>query len=205
MQTQPTEKNFLAIEEEFSNYNDSNIVILPVPYEHSVTYGSGTAKAPEAIIEASAFVEFYDDEFDSELCFTEKIATLPPLDLTGCFNESMIKKVEDITDKLLADNKFVVTLGGEHTVAIASIKSHMKKFPYMSVLHLDAHSDLRDSYQDSKYSHACCMARVCEFFPPENLTLVGIRALCKEERDFINKHEINTFFATDIRKNTYYN
>jgi agmatinase len=203
MLTQPMDHNFLSIEEEYSNYADANIVILPVPYEHSVSYGNGTANAPDAIIRASAYVEFYDDEYDAEICFTEKIATLPPINLNGCYDELMLNKIEDIADTLLADNKFLVTLGGEHTISIAPIKSHFKKHPNMSILHFDAHADLRHVYQDSKYSHACFMARICEFFPTNHITQVGIRALSKEERYFIKNNNINTFFASAIRKGNY--
>jgi len=195
------EENFLAIEEKYSNYENSKIAILQVPYEHTVSYGGGTKNAPKAIIEASAFVEFYDDEFDREICFEKGITTLQEVDLTDCCDELMLDKVEKLTDKLLQDDKFVVVLGGEHTISIAPIKSHFKKYPQMSILHFDAHSDLREEYQDSKYSHASFMSRVCEFFPTKNITQVGIRALCSEERKFIKENNINTFFASAIRRN----
>ncbi|MDR0926356.1 MAG: agmatinase [Ignavibacteria bacterium] len=200
MQTLSEDKNFLAIEEQFSNYEDSKIVILQVPYEHTVSYGGGTKLAPQAILDASAFVEFYDDEFNSELCFEQKIATLPPVDLTDCYDDEMLRKVRYFIDKLLADNKFVVTLGGEHTISTAPIAAHFSKYKNMSVLHFDAHSDLRDEYQSSKYSHACFMARVSEFFPTEQITQVGIRAQCREEAEFIKRNNINTFYASAIRR-----
>ena len=200
MKTLNSNENFLAIEEEFSNYNDSKIVIVSVPYEHTVSYGGGTANAPEAIIKASSYVEFYDDEFDAEICFSEKIATLPPVNITNCYDSEMVSKVENEIDKLLGDDKFVVTLGGEHTIAIAPIKSHIKKYPSMSLLHFDAHSDLRDEYQGSKYSHASFMSRVAEFFPSDKIVQVGIRAQCIEESIFIKENGINTFYASAIRK-----
>ena len=194
------EENFLAIEEEYSNYEKSKIAIVQAPYEHTVSYGGGTKNAPKAIIEASAFVEFYDDEFDKEVCFEKGIATLQEIDLTNCHDETMLQKVENLVGKLLQDDKFVVVLGGEHTISIAPIKSHFKKYPQMSILHFDAHSDLRVEYQGSKYSHASFMSRVCEFFPTKNITQVGIRALCSDERKFIKENNINTFFASAIRR-----
>ena len=200
MKTLNSNENFLAIEEEYSNYNDSKIVIVSVPYEHTVTYGSGTSNAPAAIIKASGYVEFYDDEFDTEICFSKKIATLEPLNITNCYDAEMLTKVENEIDKLLADNKFVVTLGGEHTIATAPIKSHFKKYSSMTLLHFDAHSDLRDEYQGSKYSHASFMSRVAEFFPPDKIVQVGIRAQCIEESNFIKENKINTFYASAIRK-----
>ena len=205
MQILGIEENFLSIENEFSNYEDSKFIILPIPYEHSVSYGRGTSNAPKAILDASAFVEFYDEEFDNEICFSDKIATFRPINLENYYDEPLTKYIEKIIDKLISDNKIVVTIGGEHTISIAPIKSHYKIYPEMSILHFDAHSDLRDTYQDSKYSHACFMSRVCEFFPPSKVTQVGIRALCKEEREFIKNNKINTFFATDIRNGKFGN
>ena len=84
--------------------------------------------------------------------------------------------------------------------SIAPIKSHFKKYPEMSILHFDAHSDLRAEYQNSKFSHASFMSRVCEFFPSNKITQVGIRALCKEEAIFIKENKINTFFASAIHR-----
>ncbi len=192
--------NFLAIEKEFSNLKDSKIVILPVPYEHSVSYGHGTSKGPEGILKASAYVEFYDDEFDKELCFEKGIATLKPIDLKGKYDKEALDKIEKRVNELLELDKFVVTLGGEHTISTAPISAHFKKFPEMSILHFDAHSDLRESYEDSPYSHACFMARVAEFFPPERITQVGIRAQCIEESRFIIEKRVNTFYASAIRR-----
>ncbi len=195
-----TNKNFLAIEKEFSNYPESAVCILPVPYEHSVSYGGGTAGGPEGILKASAYVEFYDDEFDKELCFDKKICTLKPLDLKGKYDKAALDFIEKQVAKLLEDGKFVVTIGGEHTISTAPIKAHFEKYPDMSILHFDAHSDLRYSYEDSLYSHACFMARVAEFFPTERITQVGIRAQCREEADFIREKKINTFYASQIRR-----
>jgi agmatinase len=195
--------NFLAIDEKFSNYKNSKIVIVQAPYEHTVSYGSGTRNAPQAILNASAYVEFYDDEFDRELCFEKGIATIPGMDFSDCFDEEMLSKIEATVSKLLDDEKFVVTVGGEHTISIAPIKSHFKKYPEMSILHFDAHSDLRDSYQNSKYSHASFMARVYSFFSTNKITQVGIRALCIEESKFIKEKNINTFFASAIRRGVF--
>lgn len=198
MVTLTEESNFLAIDESVSNYEGSQIVVVSVPYEHTVSYGGGTANGPAAIIAASHQVEFYDDEYDKELCFDKGIATLEPLDLSNVYDKEMLDKVKDVIDALLMDNKFVVTLGGEHTLAIAPIKSHYKKYPNMSVLHFDAHSDLRDDYLDNKYSHACFMRRVFEFFPPQDVVQVGIRAQCIEERAFIRENGMHTYFASAI-------
>lgn len=197
------ENNFLAIEEEYSNYKNSEIAILSAPYEYRVSYGKGAELGPQAIIEASHFVEFYDNEFDTELCFDKGITTLEPIDFKGKVDKEALDIIQYKVSKLLNDNKFVVTLGGEHTISTAPIKAHFEKFPDMSILHFDAHSDLRDSYEDSIYSHASFMARVAEFFPTERITQVGIRALCKEEAVFIRENKINTFFASSIKTGKY--
>lgn len=195
-----SDSNFLAIDRKYSNIEDSKIVILPAPYEHTVSYGKGAAYGPEEILRASAFVEFYDDEFDRELCFETGIATLEPIKFNGMVNKEALKLIEEKVNLLLEKDKFVVTLGGEHTISSAPILSHFKKYPEMTLLHFDAHSDLRDSYEGSAYSHACVMARVCEFFPADRIVQVGIRAQCIEEADFIKKKNIKTYYASSIRR-----
>ncbi len=203
MNTFNQDNNFLAIDEKYSNYNDSKIVILPVPYEHTVSYGNGAAYGPEEIIKASAYVEFYDDEFNNELCFDKGIATLLPVNLENCYDNIMIDKVTNLVTKLINDGKFVVTLGGEHTISTAPIKAHFNIYKNLSVLHFDAHSDLRDEYQGNKYSHASFAARVCEFLPNNKLTQVGIRAQCIDEAKFIKDNNINTFYSSGIKRGIY--
>lgn len=199
----PEKENFLAIEENVSNFDFSKIVIVQAPYEHTVSYGGGAALGPQEIINASAYVEFYDDEFEKELCYEKGIATLEPIDFAGKVDQDALDLIYSQVKELLDSGKFVVTLGGEHTISTAPIKAHFEKYPYMSVLQFDAHSDLRESYQDSKYSHASIMARVSEFFPTERITQVGIRAQCIEEAQFIKDNKINTFYASGIRTKKY--
>jgi agmatinase len=200
MKTVEIDGNFLAIEEEFSNFNTSKIVILPVPYEHTVSYGKGAGFGPQGILEASAYVEFYDDETDRELCFDVGIATLEAIEFDDIANKEALDLIESKVTEIISQDKFAVTLGGEHTISTAPIAAHFKKYPEMCILHFDAHSDLRDTYLDSKYSHASFMARVAEFFPTEKIVQVGIRAQCKEESIFIKEKGINTFYASAIRR-----
>jgi agmatinase len=203
MKTLSEDRNFLAIESEFSDYDKSEIVIISAPYEHTVSYGGGTSKGPEAILNASAYVEFYDDEFDRELCFDLGICTLEPINFAGATDDKALKILENQVTQVLDDNKFAVVLGGEHTISTAPIRAHFKKYPEMTLLHFDAHSDLRDEYEGSKFSHASFMARVMEFFPAEKLTQIGIRAHCIEEAEYIKKNNINTFYASAIRRGLY--
>jgi len=203
LKTLPTEENFLALEEKYSSFDRSAIAILSAPYEKTVSYGGGTVNGPKAILDASAYVEFYDDEFKSELCFKHGIATIEPLKFGKKEGKQALDLIEKSVTDLLDAGKFVVTLGGEHTISTAPILAHFKKYPEMSVLHFDAHSDLRESYQGSPYSHASFMARVTETMNPEMITQVGIRALSKEEAEFIKKNGVNTFFASSIRRGIY--
>lgn len=191
--------NFLAIGKKISSYATSRIVVLPAPYEATVSYGGGTRFGPQGILNASHYVEFYDEELDRELCNETGVATVPPV----AFGKKRDKKALDILQEavaeLLQDGKFVITLGGEHTISCASIAAHLRKYPNLSVLHFDAHSDLRESYEGNPYSHASVMARVCEILNPRCLVQVGIRALCVEEARFIKARRVNTFYAYAIR------
>lgn len=193
-------KNFLAIDAEHSQLETSAIAIVSAPYEHTVSYGGGAAGGPKAIVDASAYVEFYDDETDRELCFDKGIATLKPLSFGKAVDRAALDIIEDQVEDLLVMGKFVVTLGGEHTISTAPISAHHRAYPEMSILHFDAHSDLRQEYQGSPYSHASFMARVAEFFPTDRITQVGIRAQCIEEAHFIRERGINTFYASAIRR-----
>jgi agmatinase len=190
-------KNFLAIEEEFSSFNKSEIVILPVPYEATTSYGKGTSKGPKAILNASHFVEFFDEELVRELCFEKGICSLKELNMTDKRGKGALDYIYDNVKKYIDKGKFVVTLGGEHTISTAPIKAHFDIYKPLSVLHFDAHSDLRQDYDGSKYSHASFAARVAEF--TTNITQVGIRALCIEEYRFIKEKGIKTFYAFEIR------
>lgn len=200
MKTYGPKKNFLAIEDEHSSLDTASIAVVSAPYEHTVSYGGGAAEGPSAILRASAYVEFYDDEFDNELCFDKGIATLRPIAFGNRTDRDALDLIEQQVDALLDMNKFVVTLGGEHTISAAPIAAHLRRFPKMSVLQFDAHSDLRSEYQGSPYSHACVMARVADLMDPTAITQVGIRAQCVEEARFIRERGINTFYASAIRR-----
>lgn len=196
-------QNFLGIEKEYSSLENSRVVILPAPYERSVSYGVGTKRGPEAILEASHFVEFYDEELDRELYREVGIATLQPLDFGKKSDDRAIQQVYESVRTFVGQGKFVVMLGGEHTISQASIAAHAEKYPNLSLLQLDAHSDLREEYEGNKYSHASVMARVCEFFDPKRIIQVGIRAQCREEASAIKEKGITTFYTHEIRQGKY--
>jgi agmatinase len=176
--------NFLGIPPEDSGFETSRVVILPVPYERTVSYGPGTRNGPTAILEASHYVELYDDELDEEV-YRIGIHTLPgwlPDDMEPA---SCLAELEEVVAGLVAPRRFVLTLGGEHSIAPAPIRAHFAKHPKMSVLHFDAHGDLRDEYEGQKNSHACAAHRWVELGIPS--VHVGIRSISKEEVDYVRK------------------
>ncbi|HOJ04937.1 MAG TPA: agmatinase [Bacteroidota bacterium] len=195
--------NFLGIEDQHSRLDSSAIAILQAPYEATVSYGKGTAQGPSALIEASHYVEFWDEMYQRELCFEKGIATLEALDFGAATGRAMLDQLQEAVKTLLDMDKFVVTLGGEHSISTAPIAAHLERYPGMSVLQIDAHSDLRESYEGTPYSHASIMARVLEFMDPARIVQVGIRAQCREEFETIRERGINTFFAWQIRQGVF--
>ncbi len=188
--------NFGGLEEKFSKYDSSNVIILPVTYDGTSTWIKGADKGPEAIIKASANMELYDIEYDTEF-YTVGIHTLPPL---GSYNapEEMVEDVyKHVKQHIL--NKFIITIGGEHSISYGTVKAHAEEYNPITVLHLDAHSDLRDEYEGSKFNHACVMARVKELC---NIVHVGIRSQSIEEVS--NYEKENMFFAHKLYYDKYW-
>ena len=202
MNTLPKDKAFLAIpEDELCSYAKARFVIQQVPYEHTSSYIKGSANGPGAIIDASHFVEFYDEELEIETYKQCGIATLEAINFKGAVDEAAVSLIEKETDKLLDAGKFVVSIGAEHTVTNGFVRSHKKKYPGLAVLQIDAHSDLRESYNDNIYSHASVMKRIHDM--GVQLVQIGIRAQCKEEAELIRSSKIiDTFYAHQIRKNS---
>lgn len=198
-QSLPAQDAFLALpEEELCDYDNVKVVIQSIPYEHTSSYLAGSAKGPQAMIEASQFVEYYDEELDQE---TYKniggLATLPEINFDNLVNAEAIDAIEKQTKNLLDDDKFVVSLGAEHTVTLGFVKAHLTKYPDLSVIQIDAHSDLRDSYHNNKFSHASVMARVHDLNVP--LVQIGIRAQCIEESQLIKSSKnIHTWYAHQL-------
>jgi len=201
--TLTTATNFLGIEKEYSNFEKSRVAILPIPYERTVSYGRGTKNGPAAILKASHYVEFFDEETRREVHSELGIATLRPLAVSIQSDTAALEHIYETVGRLIALKKFVVILGGEHTISQASIAAYAERYRDLSVLQIDAHSDMRSEYEGSKFSHASVMARVCEFLDTKKLVQVGIRAQCVEEADFIRKNGITTMYAHDIRSGKY--
>jgi agmatinase len=183
--------NFGYLPDEYSNPDNSAIVIIPVPYDGTSTWIKGADKGPDAIIEASANMELYDIETDSEVYRNGIFTDSPVQDLS--FPEDVAVTLESIVRYHSEDGKFVVVIGGEHSISIGPVKAHAKNHKDLTVLQLDAHSDLRDEYNGSKYSHACVMARIAELCP---FLQVGIRSMDASEKEHMDKQR--AFLARDI-------
>lgn len=193
--------NFLGIEDEdYFCYENAKFVIQQLPYEYTSSYLMGSAKGPGAMVKASQFVELYDEELDAEPYKTGRICTLKPVKFGKKVDADAIDLIEKKTTKLLNDDKFVVSLGAEHTVTYGLVKAHAAKYKNLTVLQFDAHSDLREAYQDNPYSHASVMKRVWDM--RLNIVQAGIRAQCIEEADLIKRsRKIHTHYAHTIRQN----
>jgi len=184
---------FGNIPKEYSSYENSRVVILPVPYEHTTSYLKGTARGPEAILKASYQIELFDEKLKQEI-FRIGIHTLPFMNINS-HSEKLLKQIEDEVITHLSTNKLIVILGGEHTITIGALRGVKKFFPNIGIVQLDAHADLRVSYQGNPYSHACVMRRVLNYAP---VFQIGIRSLSKEEFLLIHEGKVFTLFAHEI-------
>lgn len=182
---------FGDFENDFTTWDNSQVVILPVPFDATSTWIKGADKGPAAILDASYNLEFYDIETDSEV-YKRGIFTDEPLTTSNC-PELMSSQVYQKICSYINAGKFAITLGGEHSVSIGAIQAHCERFDDVTVLQLDAHSDLRFDYHGSKYNHACVMNRAREVAP---ILQVGIRSMDVCEKPYMNND--NVFFAKDI-------
>lgn len=178
---------------EETDYETAAIAILPVPYDGTSTWIKGADRGPEALLDASYNLEFYDIETDSEV-YKKGIATLEPV-LENATPEKMAEAVYQRMKTLLVDHKFPVLIGGEHSVSIGAFRAVSSFYPKFSILQLDAHSDMRDTYEGSAYNHACVMARAREY--TASITQVGIRSSAIEEKKNIAPDRI--FYSHQIQ------
>ena len=185
--------NFLGLHDDLSNYSNSAIVVLPVPFDGTSTWIKGADKGPKAILEASEKVEYYDIETKSSV-YLKGIHTMQELFVSDKKSEEVADMVEEAMLKLLDDKKFPVMLGGEHSVSIGAFRAVAKRYDDFSILQFDAHTDMRDEYYGSRYNHGCVLARgkeVCN-----SITQVGIRSMGEEE--LVNIDQKRVFYSFDI-------
>jgi agmatinase len=187
-------RSFAGLAPPYSERDRAGVVLLPVPYDGTAEWHTGAREAPGAIITASTYLEMYDIELDREICQVG-IHTLPELvpDMSG--PEAMVERVYRVAGQVLAGDKIMVMLGGEHTLTLGMVKAYREKYTNLSVLQLDAHADLRDSYLGASLSQATVMRRVAKLCP---VVPVGIRSLSLEEKQFIDAAGIRPFHADEL-------
>ncbi len=188
--------NFGGIYPECS-MRDALFVVVPVPYDLTSTYQPGSRRGPAAIIEASTNMELYDEELKKET-YTAGIHTIEPLSVDARGPRQMVNAVRRKIAKIAAMEKIPVMLGGEHSISFGAVDALKEKYPELMVLQLDAHADLRESYQGSPYSHASVARRISEICP---LVQVGIRSMSKEEGDFLPASKVKSYSADFVLEN----
>lgn len=190
-------ENFLGLPPEDSRFEDAQVVILPIPYEGTVSYGRGAGAGPAAILRASTQVELYDREFGSEVVFNYGIHTMPMLDPDLSGPQATVNAIEAAVADLAATGRLVVGLGGEHTISVGFARGLRRALGDFVLVQIDAHADLRDTYEGTPYSHACIARRINEFAP---VIQFGIRSISQEEANYIadNGNRLTVYFADDI-------
>ena len=192
-----TKNTYAGIPQEFGNLATSKIVLIPVPYDGTSTWQKGADKGPKAFLEASENMELYDIETDSEV-YKEGVYLADAVTVNAS-PEAMVEEVHQTTKKYINKNKFVTIFGGEHSVSIGTIRAFNECFNNLSVLHIDAHADLRKQYEGSTCNHACA---VYEANQTTNLVQVGIRSMDISEKRVMNLDKV--FFAHDMAVNEYW-
>ncbi|WP_282041405.1 agmatinase [Winogradskyella flava] len=184
-------KTYAGIPADYSKLDQSKIVLIPVPYDGTSTWQKGADKGPETFLEASENMELYDIETDSEV-YQQGIFLADAVSENSS-PEAMVDAVHAATKSYIKKNKFVTIFGGEHSVSIGTIRAFNDMFPNLTVLHIDAHADLRESYEGSKCNHACA---VYEASQTTNLIQVGIRSMDAIEKTVMNEEQ--TYFAHEM-------
>lgn len=182
-------------------YDDCKVVIIPAPLEKTVSYGKGASQAPTAILKASGYIELYDEDLGYE---PSQCGIYTHVGLSNSLSQiDFLTELENFFLKIKADRKLPIIIGGEHSLSIAPIKALQKIYDInFTVLQFDAHTDLRDIYENNKLSHACVMRRVFELGIP--IIAVGIRSLSKEEAEFISANKIKIFYVRDLMKENHW-
>jgi agmatinase len=190
--------NYFGIPDEFSSQENSRVAIVPCPYEATVSYGRGTAKGPDAILEASQQVELFDEELWIEP-YKVGIHTAPAVEMetvTG-ETENPFEQLKNAITPIIEFGKFPIIVGGEHSLTLGAIRACIDKYPDLSILQIDAHADLRESYEDNPYSHASVSYHLYKTLPQPRITQVGVRNISAGEVEWMEreKPEINIFWA----------
>ncbi len=178
--------SFASLDGDDADFDKAAVAVLPAPYDGTTSYRAGARDGPRAIIEASRYLELYEPDLGLEPS-QWGIATLPALEPDVSSPEANIARVQQAVGNLADAGKLPVILGGEHSLTLGAVRALAQRHPGLSVLQLDAHADMRDSYQGSAYSHACVMRRVREELSAGGGAVVqaGIRSISREEMEHI--------------------
>ena len=180
-------------------FEASRVLVLPIPFERTTSYVTGTRNGPRAILEASTQVELWDEELAVDV-YDVGVYTLPLMELPFEDVPSAQQEIHRIADGLFATGKYVLSLGGEHSITAPLVQAATRHHSHLSVLQIDAHADLRESYLGSRFSHACAMRRLLDTFDPTHLTQVGIRHVSQEESETARRLGTNLFYDFSMRQ-----
>ena len=178
----------MDVEARFADRASSRYMVLPLGYEGTTTFGKGCDQGPDAIITASQQVELFDEQYLDEF-YEAGVHTCKPVDFSGVTPEQAQESIYQAAAPLMREGKFVLGLGGEHSISAALVRAAKEVWPGLCVLHFDAHADLRDHYQGSKFSHACVMRRIYELGVP--FVSVGIRSFDREQHEFMRERNLH--------------
>lgn len=190
-------RTFAGVPPEFARWESARVALLPVPYDYTTSYQAGARRGPQAILEASLYLEHFDEELGTEP-YRIGVCTLPALEPQAAGPEAMIERIERTVDEIWHNEKFPIVLGGDHAITVGVARAIAKRHERFSVLQLDAHADLRDTYQGTKWSHACVARRIVEL--GGKLVQIGIRSLSSEDAAFIEQGSITTIYGRECRR-----
>ncbi|HXZ30444.1 MAG TPA: agmatinase [Dehalococcoidia bacterium] len=189
---------FAGLEPPYSDLQRAKVVVLPVPYDGTSEWRSGSRHGPQAIVSASQYLELYDLELDREI-YKVGISTLPQVEPLLSSPEHMVDRVHQVVKGLIQKDRLVVLLGGEHTLSLGAVRAFKEAFPRLCVLQLDAHADLRDEYLGTKYGQACVMRRILEVC---RISQVGVRSLSWQEKQFLARNKLTPFYMSKLTSDT---
>lgn len=192
-----TNKTFAGIPEEYGNSSTASIVLIPVSYDGTSTWGKGADKGPDAFLDAAENMELYDIETDTEV-YTHGVYLAPGIEEDSS-PEAMVNEVYKVTKDYVNRNKFTTLVGGEHSISIGAIRAMNESFDNLTVLQIDAHADLRQEYEGSRYNHACALYEANE---QTNLVQVGIRSMDAIEKTVMKRDQV--FFAHEMIQDDYW-
>lgn len=199
--------DFLGLDDEHSGLERSRVLVLPLPLEATVSYGGGTARGSAAIVEASQQVELYDREHDAEPALAYGVHTLDALDLAGLAPEAAVDRIGAAVATAAGTGKLVVALGGEHTISAGVSRGLLDALGGpLTVVQLDAHSDLRDAYEGEPYSHACVARRMLDDERVEQVLQLGVRSVDAEEVAFAraNPERVRVWYAEEVHEDRWH-